>query len=430
MFGILKFEVIAGWKEKEEIIGTCFVNRNRGNEIISFEYNKQWLKDYPNLIIDPDLSLLPGRQYPGFENAPFGFLADSSPDRWGRKLMERKEIEEAITEKRPKKTLLNSDYLLMVSDECRGGGIRFRDMNGNYLSMSKNGLDIPPMTDLRTLEAAAIHLENHDGESMKYIMQLITPGSSLGGARPKANVRDLDGSLWIAKFPSRHDENNIGAWEMVAHDLAKLCELNVPDAMLLNLSEYGSTFLSKRFDRKLDETGNLKRIHFASAMTMLQKRDGESEESSYLDIVAIMEKTLGETLEKDLMELWRRIVFNICISNTDDHLRNHGFLLNANNEWTLSPVYDLNPIKDKDRLSLLIDYSSNEKDLSLPLEICDFFRIPYSNACQEIKKIYQIVQENWRLLASKYGISKNEQEQMKICFIDEEKQKFSEKLKE
>lgn len=424
MYGILKFDVIAGWKKDgENVIGTCFVNNYRGKETISFEYNKQWLIENPNFVLDPALDQFIGRQYSPFETAPFGFLSDLSPDRWGRKLMEKKEIEDAKNEKRPKKTLMESDYILMISDECRQGGIRLRDKDGNYYT-STPGFEIPPITDIRVLEAASLNLENHSGNISRWISRLIDPGSSLGGARPKANVREMDGSLWIAKFPSKNDERDVGSWEMVAHDLAVLCGLNVPDANLLRLSEIGSTFLSKRFDREVTSDGTLKRLHFVSAMTMLNKTDGDSNISSYLDIASIIEKIEKSSVEKDLRELWHRIVFNVCISNTDDHLRNHGFLLNEKEEWTLSPVYDVNPNPEKNTLSLLIDFSSHEKDLSLVLNVCDFFRIPYETAVKEVKKIYDNIQNNWRKLATKYGIPKREQDYMEICFNDPEREEY------
>ena len=235
------------------------------------------------------------------------------------------------------------------------GGLRFKTVESeNYLSDDKE-LATPPWTTLRQLESASLAFEkNDDGMEEKWLKQLVAPGSSLGGARPKASVLAPDGSLWIAKFPSKNDEINVGAWEMVVHDLAVLCQFNVPEAKLENFSKIGSTFLTKRFDR----VGN-KRIHFVSAMTLLGKNDGANaaDGSSYLDIASLIRQN-SETPKKDLFELWRRIVFNMAVSNTDDHLRNHGFLMGKEG-WRLSPLYDVNPNIYGDTLSLNVDLDSN-----------------------------------------------------------------------
>ena len=272
--------------ERPLLMGTLFVNVIKGYESYSFEYDKEWLKKTElALILDPELRPYSGRQYPIGKNI-FGLFADASPDRWGRVLMNKRERILAEKEGRKPSKLHDSDYLMGVYDETRMGGIRFKlDTAGSFLSDDKDAA-APPWTTLRTLEEASRNYENDEtGLSEKWLNQLIKPGSSLGGARPKATVLDTQKELWIAKFPSKNDENDTGAWEMVAHDLALQCGLNVPNAKLEKFSSLGSTFLIKRFDRQGD-----KRIHFASAMTLLGKTDGASaaDGSSYLDIASFI----------------------------------------------------------------------------------------------------------------------------------------------
>lgn len=250
------------------------------------------------------------------------------------------------------------------------------------------------------MESASLAFEkNEDGMEEKWLKQLLAPGSSLGGARPKASVSAPDGSLWIAKFPSKHDDIDVGAWEMVVHDLAVLSGLNVPEAKLEHFSKTGSTFLTKRFDRN-----GTKRIHFASAMTLLGKNDGASaiDGSGYLDIVSLIRK-YGATPKRDLQELWKRIVFSMAFSNTDDHLRNHGFIL-TNEGWCLSPLYDVNPNVDGDVLSLNVDEDSNLIDFELALSVASRFGVTESQATVQLDNIKNIVENNWRILAKKYGI--------------------------
>ena len=244
-------------------LGKLYVDGNRGKQVISFEYAEEWLKDLSNNVtLDPDLRLYKGRQYTPLGKEIFGIFADSCPDRWGRLLMKRREAIIAKKEKRKPRILTNADFLLGVYDETRMGGLRFKTAESeNYLSDDKE-LATPPWTTLRQLESASLAFEkNDDGMEEKWLKQLVAPGSSLGGARPKASVLAPNGSLWIAKFPSKNDEINVGAWEMVVHDLAVMCNLNVPEAKLENFSKIGSTFLTKRFDRD-----GKRRIHFASAI--------------------------------------------------------------------------------------------------------------------------------------------------------------------
>ncbi|WP_022752806.1 type II toxin-antitoxin system HipA family toxin [Butyrivibrio fibrisolvens] len=397
-----------------ELVGTIYVAENRGKELYSFEYSPKWLSkaDY---LLDPDLQLYGGRQYVRDDKKIFGVFADSCPDRWGRLLMKRREeIRAKAAGERPKK-LLDSDFLVGVYDEARMGGLRFKtSQDGDFISNDKE-YATPPWTSLRELEQASISFENEE-ESLdeKWIRQLIAPGSSLGGARPKASVMAPDGSLWIAKFPSKHDDFDSGAWEMVTHELAVMCGLNVPEARLEKFSKLGSTFLVKRFDRDGD-----KRIHFSSAMTMLGKKDGAdySDGSSYLEIVSFL-KANGASPKKDLIELWKRIVFSMAVSNTDDHFRNHGFVL-AEDGWKLSPLYDVNPDIYGEYLSLNVDDNDSKIDFELALSAAAFYGIEKKLAKELIAEIRNVVGKNWEQLAKKYGISRNEIERMRVAFSSE-----------
>ncbi len=365
------------------LMGILYVNSLKGGESYSFEYDREWLKKTSlKITLDPELMPYSGRQYP-FGKAIFGLFSDSSPDRWGRVLMNKRERILAEKEGRKPAKLCDSDYLLGVYDETRLGGIRFKtEPNGAFLSDDKETA-APPWTSLRTLEEASRNFENEDTAlSEKWLNQLIRPGSSLGGARPKATVIDPKEQLWIAKFPSKNDENDTGAWEMVTHDLAKLCGLHVPEAKLEKFSNLGSTYLVKRFDRILS-----KRIHFASAMTLLGKTDGASaaDGTSYLDIAAFI-KSYGAQPKQDLIELWKRIVFNMAVSNTDDHLRNHAFIFTKNG-WRLSPLYDVNPIPYGDELSLNVDEEDNSINIDLVIQTAVRFGISETDATTYAKDI-------------------------------------------
>ena len=373
------------------LMGILYVNSLKGGESYSFEYDREWLKKTSlKITLDPELMPYSGRQYP-FGKAIFGLFSDSSPDRWGRVLMNKRERILAEKEGRKPAKLYDSDYLLGVYDEMRLGGIRFKtEPNGAFLSDDKETA-APPWTSLRTLEEASRNFENEDTAlSEKWLNQLIRPGSSLGGARPKATVIDPKEQLWIAKFPSKNDENDTGAWEMVTHDLAKLCGLHVPEAKLEKFSNLGSTYLVKRFDRILS-----KRIHFASAMTLLGKTDGASaaDGTSYLDIAAFI-KSYGVQPKQDLIELWKRIVFNMAVSNTDDHLRNHAFIFTKNG-WRLSPLYDVNPIPYGDELSLNVDEEDNSINIDLVIQTAVRFGISETDATTYAKDILTVVKENW-----------------------------------
>ena len=406
--------VYENWTESDpKLIGKLYVSYIRGKEQFSFEYETEWLTSQAaNYLLDPDLLLYNGRHYVPMDKKLFGVFADSCPDRWGRLLMRRREAELARREDRKPKKLGESDYLLGVYDKARMGALRFKtEKNGLFLSDDQE-LATPPWTTLRTLEAASWGFENDEsGLETKWLRQLLAPGSSLGGARPKATVKDEKGNLWIAKFPSKHDEYNSGAWEMVVHDLAKMCGLDVPEAKLETFSKNGSTFLVKRFDRDGE-----RRIHFASAMTLLGKMDGASGDdgSSYLELVSFI-KANGAGPKRDLKELWKRIVFNMAVSNTDDHLRNHGFILTKNG-WRLSPLYDVNPIPYGDNLSLNVSMDDNSISLELAMSVAKYFGISKHEAGEMSEKIIKIVCENWKSLAEKCGLTRSACEYMGSAF--------------
>lgn len=398
--------------EQPVLMGSLYVNVIKGGESYSFEYDKDWLrKTGLTLTLDPELMPYSGRQYPTGKNI-FGLFADASPDRWGRVLMNKRERILAEKEGRKPSKLYDSDYLLGVYDETRMGGIRFKaNQEGPFLSDDKETA-APPWATLRTLEEASRNFENDEtGLTEKWLNQLIKPGSSLGGARPKATVVDTKDQLWIAKFPSKNDENDTGAWEMVAHDLAALCGLNVPEAKLEKFSPLGSTFLIKRFDRM-----GSKRVHFASAMTLLGKTDGASaaDGSSYLDIAAFI-KSYGAQPKKDLGELWKRIVFNMAVTNTDDHLRNHAFIL-TDKGWILSPLYDVNPVPYGDELSLNVDEEDNSISIDLAVQTAVRFGISESDAEAQAEEILKIVRDNWEKTAARYGLTRRQIEEMRPAF--------------
>lgn len=394
------------------LMGSLYVNVIKGGESYSFEYEKGWLKKTSlTLTLDPELMPYSGRQYPTGKNI-FGLFADASPDRWGRVLMNKRERILAEKEGRKPSKLYDSDYLLGVYDETRMGGIRFKvNPEGPFLSDDKETA-APPWATLRTLEEASRNFENDETSlTEKWLNQLIKPGSSLGGARPKATVVDTKNQLWIAKFPSKNDENDTGAWEIVAHDLAALCGLNVPEAKLEKFSPLGSTFLIKRFDRL-----GSKRVHFASAMTLLVKKDGASaaDGSSYLDIAAFI-KSYGAQPKKDLIELWKRIVFNMAVTNTDDHLRNHAFIL-TDKGWILSPLYDVNPVPYGDELSLNVDEDDNSISIDLAVQTAVKFGISKSDAEAVAEDILQIVRDNWERTAAGYALTRRQIEEMRPAF--------------
>ena len=408
--------VYAHWREMKEpmLMGLLFSEIIRGKEIFSFEYSGEWLKSKYAQIIDPDLQLYSGLQYTKSNKNNFGIFLDSSPDRWGRILMKRREAALARKEKRAEKTLYESDFLLGVFDEHRTGGLRFKRGVEELFLNSDRKFAAPPWTSLTELEQISLKIENDeamdDPDYLNWLNMLIAPGSSLGGARPKASVIDSEGNLWIAKFPSVNDTKDIGAWEMVVHDLAVECGLNIAKAKIQKFSTKYHTFISKRFDR---EKGV--RIHFASAMTLLGYTDGtnSSDGASYIELTEFISSN-GANTKDDLEELWKRIVFSISVTNTDDHLRNHGFIL-TDKGWLLSPAFDINPIETGVGLKLNISETDNSLDFDLALEVIDYFRIEKTKAEKIVKQIQEKV-SCWKNIAGRYNISKAEQNSMAKAF--------------
>jgi len=410
--------VYADWDFMEEVqlMGYLTSQSVRGKEVFSFEYTESWL-NHPNpiLFLDPHLGFYKGKQYLPEEKNNFGIFLDSSPDRWGRLLMRRKEAWQAKEERRDERTLFESDFLLGVFDGHRLGGLRFKlSEDGPFMNEQKKTAT-PPWTSLRELEHASLQLERDDAindpEYSQWLNVLMGPGSSLGGARPKASVVDEKGHLWLAKFPSSSDEKNTGAWEMVLHELAQACGIYVSEARLQKFSGKHHTFLSKRFDR----TDEQKRIHFASAMTLLGLEDGMNyvEGVGYLDMVGfIMQHSADAKI--DLEQLWRRMAFNVLVSNTDDHLRNHRFILSPRG-WRLSPAYDMNPNEMGNGLTLNISENSNELDISLALETAHLYQLKREHADRILKEMYREI-SNWRVVAKKFGIRNGEIEQLKPAF--------------
>ncbi len=408
--------VYAHWEGLNEPtqMGILSTTPAKGKEVFSFEYTKDWLKSGFNHTIDPDLQLYSGQYFPKEEKINFGVFLDSCPDRWGRILMERREAALARKEKRAEINLHESDFLLGVFDGHRMGALRYKlEENGNFLNDDKN-MAVPPWKSLRELEHASKKFEEgniNDEEYLKWISLLIAPGSSLGGARPKASVLNPKNSLCIAKFPSIKDKKNVGAWEMVANKLAAKSGIRVPDSEIKQFNNDYHTFITKRFDR--NEKGE--RIHFASAMTMLGYTDGAGHDTgvSYLEMVEFLMRHGADT-NTDLEELWRRIVFSICVKNTDDHLRNHGFLL-TDKGWRLSPAYDLNPNEYGTGLSLNISEKDNSLDLDLAKSVAEYFRVENSKAKKIINKVKDSV-SGWRSVAKGVGLSKSEQDMMSSAF--------------
>lgn len=412
--------VYADWIElgRPTLMGTLTAEHVRGKELFAFSYTKDWLQQAPALLLDPDLGLYGGPQYSRDDKPNFGLFLDSSPDRWGRVLMERREVFAARQEARKPKTLMESDYLLGVFDRYRMGGLRFKLTEDGPFLDNNDAMAAPPMMALRTLEEASWQLENEDAtdspQFAEWLNLLLSPGSSLGGARPKASVVDPHGQLWIAKFPSRKDDRDIGAWELVVNELAVRSGLRVAEGKARRFTQRHHTFLTRRFDRQGAE-----RIHFASAMTLLGYKDGDDAMAgvSYLHLAEFIMRH-GATPDADLEELWRRIVLNICVSNSDDHLRNHGFLLTPKG-WSLSPAFDINPIPSSAGLSLNISEYSNALDLDLVAEVAEKFRVNEKKRKEIIDKVTKAV-DQWRETAGRAGIARNEIARMEQAFYSDE----------
>jgi len=405
--------VYADWLEINgpKLIGTLCAHQGKGRKTFSFNYHEKWLENEKPFLLDPDINWNKGHQFP-IGKSNFGIFNDAMPDTWGRTLMKRREAQIAIEEKRPAKNLTDLDFILGVNDLSRMGALRFKlNESGPFLN-NDHVRPTPPWSSIRELQhgITLIESDKDNKEVRKWLSILLAPGSSLGGARPKANILDEKGNLWIAKFPSKEDTIDKAAWEFLAYKLAIKAGIEMAQCKIEKVSGKYFIFFTKRFDRVKN-----KRVHFASAMTMT----GNNEETikdrhpSYLDIAEFIQFNESNNT-KELQQLWRRMVFNIAISNTDDHLRNHGFIL-RNTDWQLSPAYDINPSIDKDGLSLNIDMENNALDFDLAKSVGEYFQLKEKQMDEIVKEIKTSV-KSWKTEATRIGISNAEIALMSSAF--------------
>ena len=394
------------------LMGRLWARVRKNRESATFEYDRTWLHHPARFSLEPALQLGPGPFHTRADTPMFGAIGDSAPDRWGRSLMRRMERRRAEREGGAPRTLQEIDFLLLVDDEARQGALRFAEREGGPFLREVGIKRIPPLVELPKLLSAAEHvMEETDSE--EDLRLLFAPGSSLGGARPKASVREKDGHLAIAKFPRKDDEINMVLWEAVALTLAKKAGIPVSAARVEDIAGK-PVLLQQRFDRD-----GARRIPFLSAMSMLGSKDNETR--SYLEIVDALRQH-GAATKDDMEGLWRRLVFNIVISNTDDHLRNHGFLYQGRNGWRLSPAYDLNPVPTdiKPRiLSTAINEDDHTASLALALDVAGYFDLDAGKARTIAGEVGRAV-SRWRDEASRQGLSKNEIDRMASAFEHED----------
>ena len=368
---------------------------------VRFAYEPTWLKHAHAFPLDPELDLTSGEFFPG--NSNFGAFMDSCPDRWGQILMKRREAVEAREEGITPRTLGPWEFLLGVQDCTRMGALRFsRPAEQTFLA--DEARSAPPVTRIAELQAVAFELTRKKQDDLDKIKEwlkvLVAPGSSLGGARPKANLVDRDGSLWIAKFPSADDDYDVALWEMLLQDLARQCGITVPESRLMQIGSGYHTFLVKRFDRV-----GVNRRFFASAMTMLGHID--TDDASYLELAEFI-ATYGEEdlIARDLQELFTRVVFNVATANRDDHLRNHGFMRSPAG-WTLAPAFDMNPSFKKEEHALSLDPYNRQPDLEIVLSTAEYYRLNTGHAKQIITDVCKVVSD-WKSYARKLGLTVQE----------------------
>lgn len=399
---------------KPTLVGQLWARQRRSRESATFEYAREWLQHQDRFALEPALMLVHGPQHTPINKAIFGALGDSAPDRWGRILMRRAERRRSETAGTHPRTLMEIDYLLHVSDYARQGALHFaKEKNGPFLANDSN--KIPPLLALPQLLSATEKLSN-ENETVEDFKLLLAPGSSLGGARPKASIKDRDGCLAIAKFPHKDDDHNTVLWEALALTLASNAKIAVPEWRLEFVANKHILIL-ERFDRNIK-----KRIPFLSAMSMLGANDNE--QRSYLEIVDAL-KHYGAYPSKDMEQLWRRMIFNIMISNTDDHLRNHGFLYVGSTGWKLSPAYDLNPVPTdiKPRiLTTTIDLYDGTASLELALSVASYFGLKQHEAKCIANNIAKVV-SNWKNEAQRLGLKKIEIKRMTSAFEHQDLEK-------
>ena len=400
-----KIYVYCQLNDTNELVGYLWSHLKGRSETASFQYAESWLANPDAFIIDPALYLTSGQQYTA--NPLFGVFTDCAPDRWGRVLMQRTEKRIAKEENRAPRTFNDIDYLTRVDDVARQGALRFKNTPEGEFIYSAELKSVPPLIKLpELLSASEKMLENN--ETAEDLKLLLAPGSSLGGARPKASVIDNDGDLCIAKFPRKDDTGNVVLWEAVALSLAENAGLNVPQWQLVTALNK-PVLLVKRFDRIKD-----KRIPFMSAMTMLSAKDGDKN-FSYQNIADIIRQNSSNPKD-DMVELWRRIVFSVFISNTDDHLRNHGFLRLDNKGWRLSPVYDINPNPDNvGMLTTAISDGNYDATLENAFSVADYFNLSPEKAKNIVEEIKCAVSK-WKQVAARLEISSSEIRSMEDVF--------------
>ena len=394
------------WLEKPLLLGELGYESLRGSDSYSFKYDNSWLRQYGSLFLSADINNYPGWQYTQPERDIFGCFSDALPDRWGRLLLNRREQILATEEHRPVCKLSSFDYLIGIDDFSRMGGFRFKASQDGEFINCENSLRIPPLTDIRTLVTASMEIEKSEElnrlPEKKWLQQLVHPGTSLGGARPKAAVVNDEGRLCMAKFPSRNDDYDVGLWEHHSHLLAKEAGVIAAETGVVDTGGQYHTLFSKRFDRTADG----RRKHFASAMTLLGLTDGCDAKTGngYLDIVDFILQNCCD-VEANLRQLYRRVAFNIAIGNSDDHFRNHGFLLTPKG-WTLSPAYDMNPTLN-DYQALMINSTTNQADLNILLDSSDEYMIGRKEAETIIEEVKSGVRQ-WKYIANRLGITKRE----------------------
>ena len=408
-------EVIVSLALGNEMIrmGKLWFHTHRGAARASFAYDSHWLAHPEKFALEPALKLTEGAFHTKAGFSLFGAIGDSAPDRWGRVLMRRAQIAKDKAKNITPKTLSEIDYLLGVNDEVRQGALRFSIAPKEDVFLSpKNKTAIPPLIQLPKLLSATERFME-DEESAADLKLLLAPGSSLGGARPKASVRDKDGHLAIAKFPRKDDEFNVVLWEAVALALAEKANINIPNWRIEFILEK-PVLLVKRFDRVHEQ-----RIPFLSGMSMLDAKDNE--QHSYLEIAYALAQ-YGAYPTEDMEELWRRIIFTVMISNTDDHLRNHGFIYERYKGWRLSPAYDMNPtpIHIKHHvLTTAIDFEDTNASLKTAINVAKEFRVSEKRANEIIKEVSKAVKE-WKIVAKNIGLSKKECDYMASAFSYDE----------
>ena len=394
-----------------KLIGTLTAVMTKNRRVFSFEYNKAWLKSEKPFFLDPDINWYSGTQYPG-NKSNFGIVFDSMPDTWGRTLVKRKMALLDKENNQHPRILHDLDFLLAVHDKNRLGALRFKtDKNGDFLD-NDDSIAIPPWSYIRELQYSAKVIEGDENspELKKWLAILMAPGSSLGGTRPKANILDITNQAWIAKFPAKNDTINRALWEYLVYKLALQAGINMSESKIEKIAGNHHTFFTKRFDRIKH-----KRIHFSSAMSLTGNIEEAIKEDipSYLEIAEFIQFS-GTNIKKELHQLWRRIVFNIAISNTDDHMRNHGFIL-QNGVWHLSPAFDINPSVDKQGLALNIDMENNSLDFELARSVGGYFQLNISQMSKILDEVKTSVRK-WHSLAKQLGIPIKEQEIMKAAF--------------